>query len=99
MFCAERGAAVVEVAVRFDKYQARYIRERVWQADQSIEEGADGGLTLRFCASGLNEIARWIMSYGRHAQVLAPPELRAIVAENVRAMSAIYGEDNDKQNN
>ena len=48
MFCAERGAAIVEVAVRFDAHQARYIRERVWHAGQSIEEHEDGGLTLRF---------------------------------------------------
>ena len=94
MFCAERGAAVVEVAVRFDAHQARYIRERVWHAQQSIEELADGGLTLKFPASGLNEVARWAMSYGRHAQVLAPAKLRALVREHIAAMSQIYSDNN-----
>ena len=91
MFCAERGDAIVEVVVRFDEYQARYIHERTWHAQQSIAENADGGLTLKFPASGLNEIARWVMSYGRHARVLAPDKLRALVSSHVAAMSEIYG--------
>ena len=91
MFWAERGAAVVEVAIRFDAHQARYIRERQWHISQSIEEHEDGGLTLRFPASGLNEIARWVMSYGRHAQVVAPAELRALVSSHVAEMAQIYG--------
>ena len=91
MFCAERGESVVEVVVRFDEYQARYIRERTWHREQSVAENADGGLTLKFPASGLNEIARWVMSYGRHAQVLAPDELREIVSSHVAAMGEIYG--------
>ncbi len=90
MFWAERGEAVVQVAVRFDEYQARYIRERQWHQNQTIDENADGGLTLKFPASGLNEIARWVMSYGRHAQVLAPAELRAIVVAHLHEMSEIY---------
>ena len=93
MFWAERGEAVAQVAVCFDAYQARYIRERQWHAQQSIEEHADGSLTLRFRASGLNEIARWVMSYGRHAQVVAPAELRALVSSHVAAMAQIYGAD------
>ena len=90
MFCAERGATIREIAVRFDAHQARYIRERKWHAQQSLTEHADGGLTLKFPASGLNEIARWVMSYGRHAQVLAPAELRALVVAHLRDLSEIY---------
>ena len=90
MFCAERGASIKKIAVRFDAHQARYIRERTWHAQQSVTEHADGGLTLNFPASGLNEIARWVMSYGRHAQVLAPDELRAIVVAHLHEMGEIY---------
>lgn len=93
MFCAERGGAVVEVAVRFDQYQARYIRERTWHAQQSVEEHEDGGLTLHFPASGLGEIARWVMSYGRHARVVTPDELRDIVVAHIRDLSEIYKAD------
>ncbi len=93
MFVAERGEQVVEVAVQFDEYQARYIRERSFHPNQKpLEEQPDGGLILRFPASGLNEIARWIMGYGAHARALEPPELRAIIAGHVEKMGQIYGE-------
>ena len=95
MFVSERGARVVEVAVQFDEYQARYIREREYHPQQKpLQELGDGGLILRFPASGLNEIARWIMGYGCHARALEPPELRAIVSSHVEKMSEIYGEQN-----
>ena len=93
MFCTERGESVVEVAIRFDPYQARYIREREWKSEQTIEEAADGGLTLKFPASGLNEIARWVMGYGRHAEVLGPPELRDIVADHIGESARLYAAD------
>ena len=90
MFAAERGAQLHEVAIAFDPYQARYIRERQWHPDQRIEERPDGELILRFPASGLNEVARWAMGYGRHAKVLAPPELRALVVAHLTELCESY---------
>jgi hypothetical protein len=52
-FQMERGEEPVEVVIRFDAYQARYIRERRWQATQEVEELADGGLILRCKTGGL----------------------------------------------
>lgn len=97
MFVAERGEQLFEVAVQFDEYQARYIRERVWHPQQKPpQELDDGGLILRFPASGLGEIARWIMGYGSHARVLEPPELRAIISSHVEKMQEIYGGKTDE---
>lgn len=94
MFVTERGDAVVEVVVEFDEYQARYIRERTWHPQQKpLEPQADGGVILKFPASGLNEIARWVMGYGSHAQVLYPPKLRQIVREHVQAMAKLYEQE------
>ena len=94
MFVAERGDKLVEIAVRFDEYQSRYIRERTWHPQQKpLEEQDDGGVVLRFPASGLNEIARWVMGYGRHAQVLEPPQLRQIVRDHLRELSQIYADE------
>ncbi len=81
-FQSEHGSEVVQVTVRFDAYQARYIRERQWHPTQHIEELSDGGLILRFTTGALGEVRRWIMGYGCHAQVLAPEEFaRSIGAE------------------
>ena len=91
-FLSERGTAPVEIVIWFDEYQARYIRTREWHATQELEEHGDGSLTLRFQSGALAEVRRWLMSYGSHAEVLAPAELRAEVIAEARAMLARYGE-------
>jgi len=88
-FLTELGG-VIDVTIQFDQYQARWIRERRWHPSQEIEELSDGGLILRLRAGGLNEIKRWVMSYGAHAQVLEPPELRDAVAEEVGKLAEMY---------
>jgi len=95
MLWAEAGAVLHSIAVRFDAYQARYIQERQFHPDQTLEHHPDGALTLRFPASGLPEVARWVLGYGRHAEALAPPELRALVRDHVRQMTTLYEENYD----
>jgi predicted DNA-binding transcriptional regulator YafY len=89
-FQLERGEKLVDVAIRFDSYQARYIRERRWHPTQEIEELPDGGLILRFRAGGLNAVRRWVMSYGSSAEVLAPESLRAEIAAECRGLTRLY---------
>lgn len=95
MFQSERGGpdGGVEVAIRFDAYQARYIRERQWHPTQTLAELPDGRLILRFQGGGLGEIRRWVMRYGSHAEVLEPPELRAEVAKEAAQLAALYTEE------
>jgi predicted DNA-binding transcriptional regulator YafY len=89
-FRAESGPQEYSVTIRFDAAQSPYIRERIWHSTQELEEQPDGGVLLRFKASGLGEIARWILQYGAHAEVLAPPELRALVASQARETARLY---------
>lgn len=85
----ERGD-LVTVRVKFDAYQAKWIRERQWHTTQEIEERADGGLIFTAQASGLREIKEWVLSFGEHAEVLEPEELRWEVRETVKAMGRFY---------
>lgn len=89
-FLAEHGDAPVEVVIWFDAYQARYIRERQSHPTQRIEEHEDGTLTLRFQSGALGEVRRWVMSFGSHAEVLAPAGLRAEVAAEAATMVRRY---------
>jgi len=90
MFFAEVGDEVFEVAVHFDEYQARYIGEREWHREQDPEPQSDGSLILKFPASGLQEVARWVLGYGRHARVLGPPELVSLVKSHVAELARLY---------
>lgn len=93
MFWAEAGRDAFEVAVFFDAYQARFVREREWHPDQTRQDHADGSATLRFPASSLPEVARWLLGYGRHARALEPPELVALVKSHLIDLASHYGLD------
>ncbi len=80
-----------EVVVAFDAETARLVRERRWHPSQTIEDVPDGGCRLTMTVTGLSSVKRWVLSFGRHARVLAPPELVRQVAAEVRAMAAQLG--------
>lgn len=87
----ERGGELEEVRIRFDSFQARYIRERQWHPSQEIEEHPDGALTLTLRVRGLGEVKRWVMSFGSRAEVLDPIGLRAEISDEIRKMGNVYG--------
>lgn len=79
-----------DVVIRFSKLVAQNVAEVQWHRTQQLSFREDGSLDYRVCVSGLNEISWWILGYGDQAEVIEPPELRRLVAERVRSMSAIY---------
>ncbi|WP_448527312.1 helix-turn-helix transcriptional regulator [Parathermosynechococcus lividus] len=93
VFQYEVGGVPQKMVIWFDPPTAPYIRERRWHPTQQIEEHADGSLTLRFVARGLNEVKRWVLFYGRGARVLKPPALVKMVKEEIQAMSDRYANE------
>lgn len=82
----EPGREIV-VEIRFDAWAARLIRERHWHPTQELRADGDG-LILILRLGGLDEIHRWVLSWGEHAEVLAPEELRHRVHQTARAILA-----------
>lgn len=68
-----------EVAIRFGKAVADYIREKRWHPSQVLLELEDGGVEVRLKLGSLVEVQRWILGWGGDATVLRPPELVASV--------------------
>jgi predicted DNA-binding transcriptional regulator YafY len=85
-----RDKALVCVRVRFDKSVAGIIREGRWHDSQKLEPGPNGSVILCVHVAGLDEIKRWILTYGPLAIVLEPPELRDAVISDARAILAAY---------
>ncbi len=71
------GCKPREVRIRFTGYAARVVAERRWHPTQEIEplEGKGNAIEFRVRVAGLEEITRWILSWGGKAKVLAPEEL------------------------
>ena len=83
----------MEVEIRFSPAIAHAIRERVWHPSQRISEQADGGVLLCFRAGGKMEILSWLLSYGAHAELLAPADLRAELGRMAREAALLYRVD------
>ncbi len=81
----------VEVRLRFSRLVASRVKECTWHPSQTIVQRDDGTLDFSVTVAGTMEITPWILSWGAEVEVLAPPELRAKVAETARRMSLAYG--------
>lgn len=92
-FGIEKGGASTDVAIWFDPYQARWIREKTWDANEEKKEQEDGSLVLRMRVPVTGELKRWILSYGSHARVLEPEGLRGEMGEEVKRMREHYVRD------
>lgn len=76
------------ISIRFEGYAARVVAERMWHSSQAIRKLKPDGSVIEFQAtlSGLEEITRWILSWGSKAKVLGPPELKKRVRQELEAM-------------
>jgi predicted DNA-binding transcriptional regulator YafY len=66
----------VDARIRFAADQAKYIRERRWAKTQKVTEKRDGSVVLDIETSGLQEVKRWVLSFGASATVISPRKLR-----------------------
>jgi predicted DNA-binding transcriptional regulator YafY len=79
------------IHIAFDSFAAPLVQERQWHPSQKIRQLRDGGIELSLTLGNLEEIERWILSWGSHARVLAPPDLKERIAKTVSALTGIYG--------
>lgn len=80
----------VPVKVRFSPAMAHAVRDRIWHSSQSIGEEGNGGIVISFEAGGSMEILSWVLSYGRYAEILEPPELRSEMERITAEMGSMY---------
>lgn len=72
----ERNAVRYRVWLRFSRSLAPEVQSIVWHRSQRSVLLSDGRLDLHFVVDGIEEILRWVLGFGAHVEVLAPPELR-----------------------
>lgn len=79
-----------KVVIRFNKEVAGYIKERIWHPSQKIRQNRDGSITATYHVAGTNEIKYWVLSYGRHAEVLEPTTLRDDIKKDLSSALKRY---------
>ncbi|MFC3228358.1 helix-turn-helix transcriptional regulator [Marinibaculum pumilum] len=69
-----------QVVWRFSGPAVRDASQFLFHPRQEVEALPDGRLEVRFTAGGLREMAWHLFTWGRHVEVVAPAELRALYA-------------------
>ena len=78
------------VKVKISPKWARWVGEKIWHESQKAKKNGDGSLELTFQVAGLDEIKRWILSFGLECQVLEPEKLRKLVQQDLQRTLAQY---------
>ena len=86
------GEDPVEVRLRFYGTAANRVRETIWHPLQRIEDLADGNLEWTVQIAGVRELIPWIRGWGPDCEVLAPAELRELIATDMHRAAELYRE-------
>lgn len=73
----------VQATIRFSPTVAKQATTRHIGVIQSTKPQADGSTVLTIGSRNLRDLIRWSLSYGPDAEILAPPELRAMTGKEL----------------
>jgi len=80
----------VKVAVKFLPPISRLIKESTWHRTQEIEEMSEEVVIFRVEVEGTWEIKKWILGWGKFAEVLGPESLRKEIQSELEATRELY---------
>jgi predicted DNA-binding transcriptional regulator YafY len=78
------------IRLQFDAFAARLVAERKWHESQRIRPLTDGSIILQLELGGLEEIERWVLSWGAHVEVLEPARLREMIRDIAGSIAKLY---------
>jgi len=61
--------------ILFARDAARYVQESWWHDSQRFIPAPDGAVEMHLELNDLSSVTKWILSFGRNAIALDPPEL------------------------
>ncbi len=91
-FTILKGEGDYRVVLEFDAWATDMVRTRHWHTSQEIVPLPGGGCHLRLRLSALEEVERWVLSWGTHATVLEPKLLAERVAKIAKDLVGRYAE-------
>lgn len=85
------GDRARRVVVRVDRDQAPYVETKPFHKSQKVEQRyCDGSIRLSLKVVINNELVRLLLGFGHHVEVIAPPELRADIADIISRAARRY---------
>jgi len=84
---AERST---RIGVRFSAVVARAAKADRIVRERTIEDGADGSVSIVYTVADQAEFVRWVLKFGPEAEILAPPSARALARRIAGSVAALY---------
>ena len=85
-----KGEGDYRVEIEFDRWGADLLQANTWHPSQKIKPLAQGRVRMSLQLDNLEEIINWLMSWGEHATVIAPEELRQRLWKIARTLVERY---------
>ena len=79
-----------KVRIQFTGFAARYIPERRWHPSQKLTKKKDGSIILEMTLADIDEVGRWVLTWGADAKVLGPKGLVEFVRESADDIGQLY---------
>ncbi len=79
-----------KVKLKFSPKIAEFISEITWHQSQELKLNKDGSLHADYEVMGLDEIKRWILSFGADVEVIEPKKLRVDLIKEIKNMNSMY---------
>jgi predicted DNA-binding transcriptional regulator YafY len=79
-----------QVKIQFSGFAGRYIPERLWHETQKLTRRKDGSVVLEMQLADINEVGRWVLTWGKEAKALGPSELVAFVKTQANETASLY---------
>ena len=91
------GGEATTVRIRFSPKVAEMVAEAKRHPTQTVYRQSDGSIIFEATVSGIEEIATWVMGYGKEAQVLEPKRLKHHVRDHAKAVLSQSSEVLDEE--
>jgi predicted DNA-binding transcriptional regulator YafY len=85
-----RGTSDHRIRIWFDSFASRYVREKKWHRSQKLLELNNGETEMIVKLNSLQEISRWVLSWGKHARVLEPQALILELTDVAKQLAGFY---------
>lgn len=86
-------APVYHVRIRFRSFAAKQVCEKHWHPSEVFVKESDiteEAVILEMDIGNLGALKRWILGFGKHAEVLAPKELIEMIQREIEQTTALY---------
>lgn len=85
-----KGTEDIRVTVEFDSWATDLVRGRKWHASQEFAALSGGRSRMTMRLTSLEELERWILSWGEHATVIEPVSFGKRLRETALAIAGKY---------